>query len=129
MIRIPQEQVYLDILRHRLRMFLARVCTRGAKTITISGVGMPSTNTATVQTSSTYAASIAGASLSSTSVNSDASLPPSPQVKPVKPSLGGGSAPDLAETSNSQRSQWRNSVLSAMDGARRSWATLSQLTL
>ncbi|RKP08054.1 hypothetical protein THASP1DRAFT_23892 [Thamnocephalis sphaerospora] len=131
LVRVPQEQVYLDTLRHRLRMFLARAATRGAATLPVHGAhtgSQPIGGARSLPGSSIASASAPG--LSPCSSVASNSLPPSPRVLPTKQLVGGGRDPELADTTGGQqRTQWRSSMADAMAGARRSWATLSQMTI
>ncbi|KAI9594187.1 hypothetical protein BDF19DRAFT_138020 [Syncephalis fuscata] len=152
LIRAKPEQIYHDILRHRMRMFLARVGVQGAATLPVHGahtVAQPvGANNTSAGHSSLAGSIIDGCSkrksapdlsrnvLATTTENgittidnsSTTSLPSSPRTSPTK-LVGGGRNPELAENGpNNQRNVWRSSMVDAMAGARRSWATLSQMS-
>ncbi|KAI8053419.1 hypothetical protein BDF22DRAFT_769858 [Syncephalis plumigaleata] len=157
LIRATPEQIYHDLLRHRMRMFLARVGAHGAATLPVHGahtVAQPvGANAASAGHSSLPGAINDGCTKRKSAPNLSScvaakaiatkdgtgSMPSSPHVSPTK-LVGGGRDPELAETTSNDnngnngngnginRNPWRSSMVDAMAGARRSWATLSQLS-
>ncbi|RKP26892.1 hypothetical protein SYNPS1DRAFT_21444 [Syncephalis pseudoplumigaleata] len=78
-------------------------------------------------------ASASDLALSSTATATASSASSSPRVSPLKQLVGGGRNPELADGTSAgnsgSRSPWRTSMVDVMTGgARRSWATLSQMS-